>query len=62
MRIRVLLAAEVAFVLLLLVGVWLTWPPAALMLGGLLGVLACERATTRRPAEPPVTGSGGGER
>lgn len=43
-----LLVAEVAFVLMLLVGVALLSLPAALILGGLLGVVAVERASAQR--------------
>lgn len=39
-----LYALEVVFVLLALAGVALVYPPAALVLGGLLGVVAVERA------------------
>ncbi|MEU5908919.1 MULTISPECIES: hypothetical protein [Actinomycetes] len=47
---RVLLACEVTFVVLALVGVALVNVPAALMLGGLAGVLACERALVDKRA------------
>ena len=47
---------EVGFVLVLLVGVWLVYPPAALILAGLSGVVVCERAGTR-----PPNGDGGEE-
>jgi cytochrome c-type biogenesis protein CcmH/NrfF len=42
--------AELVFVALFLAGVALWWPPAALMLGGVMGVVACERrSAARRP-------------
>jgi hypothetical protein len=49
-----LLFAEVVFVLVLLAGVALVSVPAALILGGLLGVVAVERASAlwRRPVAP----------
>lgn len=61
---RVLPIAEVLFLLLGLAGLWMAWPPAALMLGGLLGVLACERASAiaKAPQESLGKGTGGGER
>ncbi|GAA2929783.1 hypothetical protein [Streptomyces enissocaesilis] len=46
---RLLLALEVVFVLVMLAGVTMVSVPMALILGGLLGVLAVERATVRRP-------------
>lgn len=46
--VRALLLVEVVFVLIGLVGVALIYPPAALILAGFLGVVACERATIRR--------------
>lgn len=45
---RALLLVEVVFVLIGLVGVALIHLPAALILAGFLGVVACERATIRR--------------
>ena len=39
---------EVGFILLLLAGVALVYLPAALILAGALGVVACERASSRR--------------
>lgn len=42
-----LILLEVVFVLMLLAGVALIFVPAALILGGLLGVVAVERATSR---------------
>jgi hypothetical protein len=42
---RVLLALEVVFVLVVVVGVALWSVPAAMVLGGVLGALACERAS-----------------
>ena len=47
-----LLLLEVAFVLLFLAGVALVYIPAALIIGGLLGVVAVERASTRSPLAP----------
>jgi hypothetical protein len=45
--------AELAFVVVFLAGVALVFPPAALMIGGVLGVVACERrSSARRPAAP----------
>lgn len=60
----VLLVLEVAFVVLALAGVALVYVPAALVLGGLAGVLACERALAdRRAAEGRRGGdAAGGER
>jgi hypothetical protein len=43
-----LLSLEVLFVIVLLAGVAMLSIPAGLILGGFLGVVACERATTRR--------------
>ncbi|MFE1925804.1 hypothetical protein ACFW91_24935 [Streptomyces asoensis] len=45
---RGLLALEVTFVLVVVAGLALWSVPAALMLGGVLGVLACERTMARR--------------
>ncbi|MEU3346409.1 hypothetical protein ABZ723_15765 [Streptomyces sp. NPDC006700] len=61
---RVLLACEVAFVVLVLAGVALVNVPAALVLGGLAGVLACERALADRRAAGARRGgdAAGGER
>lgn len=42
-----LVVVETVFVACLLVGVALMHPPSALMLGGALGVLACERRSAR---------------
>lgn len=57
---RVLLVLEVVFVLVGLAGVALVSVPAALVLGGLLGVVAVEREIARHA---PVQGRGkGGER
>lgn len=50
---------EAAFVLVFLVGVGLVFLPAALIVGGLLGVLACERASAKKRAG---AGRRGGER
>lgn len=44
-----LLLLEVLFVLVALAGVWMWSVPAALFLAGVLGVVACERASTRGP-------------
>jgi hypothetical protein len=43
-----LLLVEVLFALTALVGVWFVFWPAALILGGVLGVVACERAASRQ--------------
>ncbi|HEY9375279.1 hypothetical protein [Streptomyces sp.] len=45
--------AELAFVVVFLAGVALVWPPAALMVGGVLGVVACERRSSARRAVVP---------
>lgn len=51
MVIRWLFAFEVLFVLAAVAGVALWSVPAALVAGGVLGVLACERASSdRQPA------------
>lgn len=42
-----LLLVEVLFAAVLVAGVAFIYWPAALILGGALGVLACERASTR---------------
>jgi len=55
-----LLILEVVFVLVLLVGLSLWSVPAAVVLGGLLGVVACERAMSDRRAAGGE--QGGGER
>lgn len=47
-----LLLLEAAFVLVFLAGVALVFVPAALIIGGLLGVVAVERASVRRPLAP----------
>lgn len=47
-----LLLLEVAFVLMLLAGVALVYIPAALILAGVLGVVAVERASVRKPLAP----------
>ncbi|MEU1478893.1 hypothetical protein [Streptomyces sp. NPDC005760] len=63
---RRLLVLEVVFVLVLLAGLALWSVPGALVLGGVLGVLGCERAMSR--AEERAVGArrggdaGGGER
>lgn len=49
MRNALLTALEVVFVLMVVAGVALWSPPAALVLAGTCGVVAVERATTRRP-------------
>lgn len=46
-RVKLLLAVEALFVLLALAGVWFVFWPAALILGGVAGVVACERASVR---------------
>lgn len=54
---------ESVFVLVGLVGVGLVNVPAALVLGGVLGVLACERAAAeRRAAQAALEKKPGGER
>ncbi|MEW2567640.1 hypothetical protein [Streptomyces sp. NPDC047070] len=47
---RRLVALETVFVLVLVAGLGLWSVPAALVVGGLLGVLACERASADRRA------------
>lgn len=42
-----LLLLEVLFVLVAVAGVWMWSVPAALFLAGVLGVVACERASAR---------------
>jgi hypothetical protein len=61
---RLLDALETLFVLVLVAGLGLWSVPAALVVGGLLGVLACERASAdRRAAEGRRGGEAvGGER
>lgn len=49
-----LLALEVVFVGLVVAGVAVMYWPAALILAGACGVVACERASARR-AEPETT-------
>lgn len=49
---RWILAAEVTFVLLFLAGVAMIFVPAALMLGGVLGVVAVERVSAQVSARP----------
>lgn len=62
-RDRWLDAFEVVFVLVVVAGVALWSVPAALVLGGVAGVLACERASvTGRVAEGRRGGGDGGER
>lgn len=56
MRTRALLIVEALFVLAALVGVWFIFWPAALIIGGVLGALACERATS----SPTVANKGQG--
>ncbi|MDX3028096.1 hypothetical protein [Streptomyces scabiei] len=49
---KLLLALEVAFVVLAMTGVGMVYLPAALFLGGALGVVATERAMARQtPAQ-----------
>lgn len=51
---KLLYVLEILFVLVALAGVALVYTPAALVLGGLLGVLAVERATsTSRKGDEP---------
>jgi len=47
----ILLALELVFVGVLLAGVALIYVPAALILGGILGVWACERAFGAAPEQ-----------
>ncbi|MEV7871499.1 hypothetical protein AB0P17_36615 [Streptomyces sp. NPDC088124] len=47
---RVLFAAEVVFVVAAVVGVGIWSIPAALVAGGTLGLLACERASAEKRA------------
>lgn len=47
-RARLLLALETLFVLVIVAGVAMVSVPSALVLGGVLGVLAVERATVQR--------------
>lgn len=55
-----LLGVEAAFVVLFLVGVALLHVPVALMLGGVLGVVATEREMARRePVQPRRKGAQG---
>lgn len=55
--------AEIAFVLVGLVGLGLVSVPAALVLGAVLGVLACERASAvRRTAQAATEKKPGGGR
>lgn len=49
-----LLLLEVLFVAVLLAGVGLVHVPAALILGGFVGVVACERASARRADAPEI--------
>lgn len=51
-----LLLLEIAFAAVLVAGVAVIYWPAALILAGLLGVVACERASVDRAAQT------GGER
>lgn len=53
-RERLLLVLEALFVLVIVAGVAMVSVPAALILGGVLGVLAVERATARRPKPKEV--------
>jgi hypothetical protein len=50
--VRLLLAVELVFVMVFLAGVALVYVPAALILGGVLGVVAVEKASAmlRTPA------------
>lgn len=48
---RLLLALEIVCLLALVAGIALVSIPAALVVGGALGVLAVERATARPPAD-----------
>ncbi|MYS47543.1 hypothetical protein GTY23_41515 [Streptomyces sp. SID5998] len=60
---RGLLVLEVVFVLVVVAGLALWSVPVALVVGGVLGVLACERAAAdRRAARGAVGRQGGGER
>jgi len=61
---RGLLVLEVVFVLVAVAGLALWSIPGALVVGGVLGVLACERALAKRPAAEGRQGgeAAGGER
>ncbi|ODA69522.1 hypothetical protein APS67_006326 [Streptomyces sp. AVP053U2] len=52
MRHAALYLLEVVFVLTVLAGVALVYVPAALILGGLAGVVAVERALSQPPPTP----------
>lgn len=47
-----LLSVEVVFAAVLVAGVGFVFWPAALILAGLLGIVACERAAVPRPLAP----------
>jgi hypothetical protein len=55
-----LLIAEVLFVLAVAVGVGMYSLPAGVIVGGVLGVLACEVASARQRRAGPETASAGG--
>jgi hypothetical protein len=59
---RGLLVLEVVFVLVLLAGLALWSVAGALVLGGVLGVLGCERAMARAARARPEGKTAGGER
>ncbi len=48
---------EVLCLLCAFVGVWLIYPPAALILGGLVGAAVAEQATAKRPKPEPKGGA-----
>lgn len=51
MKYLILIVCEVASALCLLLGMWLIYPPAALILGGLGGVLGTEMNLSRMDRE-----------
>jgi hypothetical protein len=51
----ILLVSELIFVGILLFGVAMIYPPAALILAGIFGVWACERASATRVAKAMAT-------
>lgn len=53
--------AEVCFVLLLVAGVAFIYWPAAMILAGVLGIVACERGSTV-DAKPSIADKSGSER
>lgn len=57
--VKLALVLEVLFTAALVAGVALMHVPTALMVGGGLGVVACERASSRRAVEGRHGGRGG---